>query len=96
MRVGKYVSVWQDGEVAIETKCEYDLVENMIENVETVGEEEIENCHELTNEYVEDTEGNQYPICMECHEKFLKVRMVENEFNSTILEEETYCPDCGC
>lgn len=94
MRKGMYNSVWNDGEKVISTYCEFDFDNDLIENVGQVSGQEIEDCHSLDREYVEDEDGNELEVCTECHEHFLRVRMVENKFNSTILEKENFCRFC--
>lgn len=94
MNKGFYNSVWNGGDEVITTLCEFDFENNIIQNVGQVSDGAIKNCHELDREYVEDFEGNEYEVCTNCHEHFLKVRMVEDEHNSTILNEEQFCKFC--
>lgn len=94
MNKGMYVSVWNGGDKVISTPCEFDYENNIIENVGQVSGDLIEDCHELVREYVEDFEENEYEVCTDCHEHFMKVRMVEDVNNKTILNKEHFCQFC--
>lgn len=86
-----YVSVWNDGNVIVETKCEFNSANLEIGKVETA--EHIPGVLEsLDREYILDSEENEYEVCTNCHEKVLKTRMVEGPGKT--LEEEKYCEDC--
>lgn len=86
MKRGMFVSVWNDGEYTFTTSCEYDVENNIIQNVGQI-EDLPNNLQSLDEEYVEDFEGNTFPVCMECHEKFLKIKNVNGE-------ETNFCDNC--
>lgn len=86
-----FVSVWNGGNVVVETKCEFNLATLEIGVVETA--EHIPDVFEsLDREYILDSDDNEYEVCTNCHEKVLKTRMVEGPGKT--LEEERYCEDC--
>lgn len=86
-----FVSVWNDGDVVVETRCEFNPTTLEIGNVETANH--IPDVLEsLDREYILDSDDNEYEVCTNCHEKILKTRMVEGPGKT--LEEEKYCEDC--
>ena len=93
MQKGTFVSVWDSG-YEVRTSCEFDLEQNIIQNVQS-SNENVGFLDSLDREYVEDSEGNEHEVCTECHEHFMKTVMVENEFNSTLLEEQSICVECS-
>lgn len=93
MQKGTFVSVW-DGGYEIRTACEFDYEKNLIENVEFSDGSNNDRVDQLDREYVEDAEGNEYEVCTECHEKFLKGQMFPSKVNDTVLEEKVVCPNC--
>lgn len=88
---GQFVSVWNDGEYEVRTKCEFSPETFEIFHVET-SDENVENLHHLDIEYIEDSDGNEYEVCSDCHNRILESRIVPTDFK--MLEEEKFCRDC--
>ena len=89
---GQFVSVWNDGEISVSTKCEFDPKTFEIHSVETAEDGIVVALHTLDREYIEDVEGNEYEVCTECHNRILEHRIVSADFK--MLEDETFCRDC--
>ena len=86
---GTFTSIW-DTDVEISTPAELDTETGEVttEPVEA-GDVDI-----LEEEYFEDSEGNQYPICPECHEYIVTTSMEDGIGHN--LDEVKRCknPDC--
>lgn len=76
------------------TPCDFDYENDIIENVGFSDKTNDDQVDQLDREYVEDSEGNEYEVCTECHEKFMKGKMFPSKVNDTVLEERTVCANC--
>lgn len=86
---GKFVSIWENGTVS--TNCTLNTETGEL-NSDTVDVSDL-GC--LLSETFEDSSGNEYPVCSECHTFITKV-VVEDDQCGNGLSEVSVCsnPDC--
>ena len=86
---GSFYSVWEHGTVQTEGSLNTDTGEVTCNSVES------EDLGSLEREYFEDKEGNDYEVCMTCHEYILKTVM-NPDIVGKGLSEVKVCPNLNC
>ena len=85
---GKYVSVWDDGEVVSSCTLDTDTGELSPEVVDAP------DMGALKREYFEDEQGNEYQVCPTCHE-YVTTTVVTDRADLSYGETEVCSnPDC--
>jgi hypothetical protein len=86
---GSFISVWNDG--TVQTEGTLDTKDGSIhcKSVDTP------DYGSLEREFFEDKDGNEYEVCMTCHEYILGTIMVPDKVGKGLHEEQTCSnPDC--
>lgn len=88
---GTFTSVW-DTDVEITTSATLDTETGEV-SAESVDADDVDILEE---EYFEDLEGNQYPVCPECHEYIVVTGMEDDEYIKHQLNVVKRCKNPNC
>jgi hypothetical protein len=87
---GKLHSVWDNGTIITDANLDETSGKLVSGDLVDVGND----FEHLINEYFEDSDGNTYDICPNCHEYILKTVMVDDNTGNGIHEEHVCSGDC--
>jgi hypothetical protein len=91
IKKGTFTSVW-DGDTEITTKA----VLNTETGEVTAEAVEADDVDILDREYFTDEDGEEYPVCSECHSFILKAIMDEGINFKNLLFKRQVCSDPDC
>jgi hypothetical protein len=86
---GSFISVWEQGSVQTEGTLNTDSGEVTCSSVESG------DLGSLEREYFEDKDGNEFPVCTDCHEFILTSKITPDQVGKG-LSESLVCSNRNC
>lgn len=87
-------SVWDDGAATFDTVGELDTETGAVFSWESMDGDAIEGLGCLTEETFR-ADGKEWEVCMECHQRIVKVEMVDDPTGNGIHEEKRCMGGCN-